>query len=104
MLLSALLTSTGKNRTISTHEMEIRIPEYGKILLMESGLQLKESGIPLTIWILESKFCEQRLESSTWNLASKTVLESFTRADTYVIFLVFKWHQQTPELQNRKDC
>ena len=82
MLLSALLTSTGKNRTISTHEMEIRIPEYGKILLMESGLQLKESGIPLTIWILESKFCEQRLESSTWNLASKTVLESFTRADT----------------------
>ena len=38
MLLSALLTSTGKNRTISTHEMEIRIPEYGKILLMESGL------------------------------------------------------------------
>ena len=44
MLLSALLTSTGNNRTISTHEMEIRIPESGKILLMESGLQLKESG------------------------------------------------------------
>ena len=82
MLLSALLTSTGKNRTISTHEMEIRIPEYGKILLMESGLQLKESGIPLTIGILESKFCWQRLESSSWNLESKIVLESFARGDT----------------------
>ena len=44
MLLSALLTFTGKNRTISTQEMEIRIPESKTIFLMESGLQLKESG------------------------------------------------------------
>ena len=29
----------------------LRIPESGKILLMESGIQLKESGIPLTIGI-----------------------------------------------------
>ena len=83
MLLSALLTSTGKNRAISTHEMEIRIPESGKVLLMESGLQLKESGIPLTIGILESKFCGQRLESSSWNPLHGAI-------------------PQTSELQNRK--
>ena len=29
----------------------IRIPESGKILLMESGIQLKESGFPLRIGI-----------------------------------------------------
>ena len=29
----------------------IQIPESGKILLMESGMQLQESGIPLTIVI-----------------------------------------------------
>ena len=29
----------------------IQIPESGKILLMESGIQVKESGIPLTIVI-----------------------------------------------------
>ena len=34
----------------------IQIPGTGKILLMESGIQLKESGIPLTIAIQNPKF------------------------------------------------
>ena len=33
-----------------------QITETGKILLMESGIQLKESGIPLTIAIQNPKF------------------------------------------------
>ena len=34
----------------------IQFTETGKILLMESGIQLKESGIPLTIAIQNPKF------------------------------------------------
>ena len=48
------------------------IPESGKFLLVESGIwslksgiQLKESGIPLTIGIQTPEFHWQRLESST---------------------------------------
>ena len=62
----------------------IWIPETGKLLLVESGKQLKKfesqnGGNP------ESKFHWQRLESSTWNPESpawspqsKTVLDSLT--------------------------
>ena len=34
----------------------IQFTETGKILLMESGIQLKESGIPLTIVIQNPEF------------------------------------------------
>ena len=40
---------------------------------LESGIQLKESGIALAIGNQS-----QRLESITWNLESKTVLDSLT--------------------------
>ena len=37
----------------------IQIPESGKILLMESGMQLKESGILLTIVIHNPSFTDK---------------------------------------------
>ena len=52
---------------------------------MESEIQLKESGIPLTIGIRNPSFTEKDLESITWNpestagnSESKTVLDSLT--------------------------
>ena len=40
---------------------------------LESGIQLKESGIPITIGSPNSKFRWQSVESMTWNPESKTV-------------------------------
>ena len=56
---------------------------------MESGIQLKVSGIPLTIGYPESMFFLQKLESSTrnpdqstaWNPESKIVLDSLAWDD-----------------------
>ena len=63
----------------------IRIPESGKILLLESGIQLKESGILLRIGIQNPSSTDKdwnqvpgNPESTTWNPESKTVLDSLT--------------------------
>ena len=47
---------------------------------MESGIQLKESGIPLTIGIQNVRSTAKvwNPESTAWNLESKTVLDSLT--------------------------
>ena len=54
-------------------------------MLVESGIQLKESGMLLTIGIRNPSSTEKDFESSSWNLEStawnpesKTVLESLT--------------------------
>jgi len=81
-----------------------------EILLVESesGIQLKESGIPLTIGIRnpesriqnpESSFHLQKLESSTsnpeytaWNPISKTALDSLSWGENSLGFtLVLRW-------------
>ena len=56
---------------------------------LESGIQLQESGIPLTIGIRNPRSTEKDVESSTWNPeptklnpVSKTVLDSLTWGDT----------------------
>ena len=55
---------------------------------MESRIQLKESGIPLTIEIrkpssTEAGFQCLESESTAWNPTSKTVLDSLTWGDRY---------------------
>ena len=51
---------------------------------MESGTQLKESGIPLTIGIMNLS------SNSTWNPESKTVLDSLTwQTHTQSLFTYF---------------
>ena len=52
-------------------------PESGKICLwnpeswvLESGIQLKESGIPQIFWIRNPISIDKRLESSNWKLES----------------------------------
>ena len=66
----------------------IRIPESWAL---ESGLQLKESGIPLTIRIQNPSSTDKETESSTWNPESKawnpeskTVLDSVTWGNVFV--------------------
>ena len=51
----------------------IRIPKFGKFLLVESGtlgVQFKESKIPLTIGNRNPSSTEKESESSTWNRES----------------------------------
>ena len=57
------------------------IPKSGKTLLLKSAIQLKESGVPLTIGIQHpgsTKTEIQNLESGcmAWNRESKTVVDS----------------------------
>ena len=66
----------------------IRIPEFGKFSLVESGVLFKESGIQLTIGISNLTSSDKNPESSTWNPESpssnpesKTILDFFTLGD-----------------------
>ena len=59
---------------------------------LETGIQLQESGIPLTIGIRNPSSTEKDVESSTWNPEptnlnpeSKTVLDSLTWGNTRLI-------------------
>ena len=61
-----------KNYNKSTHERESE-----NILLVESRLQLKESGIR------HQRLESGQLASKTWNLESKTALDSFTYMGQY---------------------
>ena len=58
-------------------------PEFGKFLLVESGIlgfgiqmQLKESGIPPTIGIRKPSSTDKEFGFTSWNPESKTVLDS----------------------------
>ena len=104
----------------------IRIPECGKILFEESGIQLKESEIPLTIGIQnpESRIPvpltanTQILESTTWttestawNQDSKTVLDQTStqsllcmRYDLWERFSQFAVHQGKDGRKTRSFC
>ena len=89
-ILGLPITNDGIN---PLHVRESRLRNLGKFCLwntkswaLDSGIQLKESGIPLTIGIQNRSSTDwQRLESSTWNpestawnLESKTVLGFLT--------------------------
>ena len=84
---------------------EIALVEFG-ILGFGIRIQLKESGIPLTIGIQSPNFTDnesgiQFLESTTWNPESKTVLGSLTWGD---ILLSEKknWQVNTKKLNFRR--
>ena len=51
---------------------------------MEFAIQLKESGIPMTIEIQNPSSTDKDLEYSTWNPESKTVLDIITWGDCHV--------------------
>ena len=75
--------STAKNCCLAPCK-GILVPESGKIFLMESRIQLKESSIPITIGIQNpsstDKYWNQHLESGStaWNPEFKTVLDTLT--------------------------
>ena len=67
----------------------IRIPESKKLLPVESGIQLRESGITLTIGIQNPGSIDKdwnpvpgNPESTAWNPESKSVLDPLTWGDT----------------------
>ena len=69
-------------------------PEYDKFFFMKSGILVfgiwnTDQGIPFPIkdWNPESKFHWQRVESSTWNPESKTVLDYPKLGDSTLLTL-----------------
>ena len=71
--------------------MGIRIPEFSKFLPwnvesldLESGIQLEESGIPLTIGIRNSTDKDPGIQSTKRNTESKTALDCLTWGDIYL--------------------
>jgi len=63
-----------------------------------SGIQLKESGIPLTRFRLESRIqvpptmtAIQYLESTSWNPKSKTVLDLLTCGKKNLLRMIVMW-------------
>ena len=83
----------GHAKSTSPHVREsgFQNPGAWKFLLVESGIQLKESEIPLTIGIRNPSSTEKDLEPSTWNLESEawnpesmTVLDSLTWGDQHL--------------------
>ena len=67
---------------------EFQIPEFEELLLMESGIQLEEYGIPPRIGIRNPSSTDNDLESSTWNpesmawnSESKIVLDALSLGD-----------------------
>ena len=51
---------------------------------MEFAIQLKESGIPMTIEIQNPSSTDKDLEYSTWNPESQTVLDIIAWGDSHV--------------------
>ena len=88
----SLLKGTRRDGSISPHVRESGFQYPWKVCwwnpessALESGIHLKESGIPLTIGIQNPRFHWQRLESSSWNPVSKNVLDFQWGYTIYVI-------------------
>ena len=83
---------TRKKNSVSFHEREFGFRNQRNFCFwnlefwaLESGMQLKESGIPVTIGIRNPSSKDKNLEPSDWNPESKIVSDSLTCGDLSVL-------------------
>ena len=60
-----------KSWSVALKNKDVRESGFWNVVFLESGLQLKESGIALAIGIRNPKLHWQNLESNTWNPGQK---------------------------------